>query len=104
MERKNRLSKDEWADILSEWRNSGGSQRGYCRHKGISFSAFTYWRRKIDGKKSNTSLVQVNNLLDLAGIGGNTLSVKAGGIQVELSGKESEDLLLRIFRALKAVS
>ena len=102
MERMKRRSGSEWADILSEWKKSGRSKRGYCRHKGISFSAFGYWRKKLDKQSGETSLVKVNNLLALPGVGGNTLLVKAGGIQVELTGQENEDLLVRIFRALKA--
>jgi hypothetical protein len=104
MERKNRLSQDDWSSILSEWQKSGKSQRGYCRVNGISFSAFTYWRKKLDGNNGETSLVKVRHVWKLPVINGNILCAKAGGIQVELTGQESEEQLVRIFKALKVVS
>ena len=99
---KNRSEKArEWNGIFSEWRKSGESRRGYCERKGISISAFGYWYKKLEKDGVEHSLVKINGL---AGIARNGLSACAGGVVVELSGVESEELLIKIFRALKAVS
>jgi len=104
MEQKQRRNSKEWADIFADWRKSGESQRGYCRNEGISFSSFSYWRRKLE-KQSNESLfVRVGKMAALPGVGGKTITARIGGVEVELSGEESEAVLVRVFRALKAVS
>jgi hypothetical protein len=93
-----------WNDIFSEWRRSGESQRGYCRRKGISISAFNYWHRKLENNDAEQSLVKVCDRGVLARVENNGLTAQAGGVLVELSGKESEEFLLKVFRALKAIS
>lgn len=91
----------EWTDIFLEWQKNGKSRRGYCQHKGISISAFGYWYRKLESKSVEQSFIKVEGL---SGIGRNGLTARAGEVVVELSGGESEELLIKVFRALKAVS
>jgi hypothetical protein len=97
-------NRSEWAKVFSEWEESGDSQRGYCRRKGISYSGFTYWRKKLVEDHNRMSLVQVENLSALPEPVGRSLVASAGRVRVELTGRESEELLVKIFRALKAVS
>ena len=104
MEQSQRRCSSDWARVFSDWRRSGDSQRGYCRRKGIPYSAFIYWRRKLDKENNESSLVKVNNLSALPEIDRKGLTVKLDRIRVELTGEESEELLVRLFRALKAVS
>ena len=100
MERNQSKKTLEWRDIFMEWRKSGESQRGYCRRKGISISAFGYWYRKLESEGSEQSLVKIEAV---SRIGRTGLTARAGGVLVELSGLESEELFLKVFRALKAI-
>lgn len=102
MERKYRRNESQWADILSDWKKSGETQRGYCRRKSIKFTTFHYWRNKQRKDSRDNSLVKVSSKTLPASVGRNTPTVRVGEIQVRLSGHESEELLARIFRALKA--
>ena len=102
MKRNDNRSRSEWADILLDWQKSGETQRGYCLRKSIRFSTFHYWRKKPQKENNDNSIVRVSNLAALPSVGGNTPTVRVGEIQVKLSGHESEELLARIFRALKA--
>ena len=104
MEASQRRCSSEWTGVFTEWRRSGDSQRRYCRREGIPYSSFTYWRRKLDNKSDVNTLVKVSNLSVLPGLGGKVLTVKLGGFEVELTGEENEELLVKVFRALKAVS
>jgi hypothetical protein len=45
-------SKDDWVDLLRDWRESGLSALSWCRVKGISTSVFARWRRKLEGHDS----------------------------------------------------
>jgi hypothetical protein len=104
MEQNQRRTAQEWGDIFSDWRKSGESQRGYCRREGIPISAFGYWHRKLERHGEQRRLVRVGSLPLLPGAGRNGFTARAGGIQVDLSGQESEELLVKVFRALKGVS
>jgi hypothetical protein len=104
MEQNKRKKAAEWSDIFSEWRRSGESQRGYCRGKGISISAFGYWYRKLERDGVEQSFVKIGKIGALPGIDRKGFSARAGGVLVELSGRESEELLMRVFRALKAIT
>jgi hypothetical protein len=101
MEKERGQKTQEWNDIFLEWRKSGESRRGYCQRKGISISAFGYWYKKLEKDDVEQSLVKVKGF---PGIGRNGLAARAGSVVVELSGGESEELLIKIFRALEAVS
>jgi hypothetical protein len=103
MEQKQRRNALEWSDIFSEWRRSGKSQRGYCQGEGISISAFGYWYRKLERDGEEHPIVKISSLASLPSVGGSGLTARAGGVLVDLTGGESEDLLIRVFRALKAV-
>ena len=104
MKQGQRRCSSDWAGVFSDWRRSGDSQRGYCRREGIPYSAFTYWRRKLEKENDENSLEIVGSLSGFSEINRKGLTVKLDRIRVELSGEESEELLARIFRALKTVS
>ena len=70
----------------------------------IPYSTFTYWRRKLDRERRGNSLVKVNNLVALPEAGATVVKVRVGRILIELTGGESEELLGKVFRALKALS
>ena len=104
MEQNRRRSAQEWSDIFLDWRRGGESQTGYCRREGISISAFGYWHRKLETDAEAHPVVKVSGLVSVPPVGKNGLTARAGGVMVDLTGRESEDFLIRIFRALKAVS
>ena len=102
MERNDRRTQGEWAVILADWQKSGETQRGYCRRNDIKFTSFHYWRNKQRRKGRDNSLVKVSSRAKPVAVSGNAPTVRAGEIQVRLSGQESEELLTRIFKALRA--
>ena len=84
MEQNQRKKAHEWSDIFSEWRGSGESRRGYCRGKGISISAFSYWYRKLESDGIEQSFVKIGKVGALPGIDRNGLTARAGGVLIEL--------------------
>ena len=42
---------DDWRSIFAEQEASGESQNAYCRAKGIAYSTFGYWRRKLKNRQ-----------------------------------------------------
>ena len=102
MEQNQRRTAEQWSGIFSHWRESGQSQRGYCRGEGISFSAFGYWRRKLEQGEENRRIVRVGLAEPITSQ--RNISARASGVTIYFSGAESEEVLVKVFRALKAVS
>ena len=42
---------DDWRSIFADQEASGESQKAYCRAKGIAYSTFSYWRRKLKNRQ-----------------------------------------------------
>ena len=103
-QRQQKRRSDEWRVVFTDWRKSGESQRGYCGREGISISAFGYWYRKLNSGNEEHQLVKIGGLTAQPTVGENGLTARAGGVLVELTGRESEDFLTSVFRALKAIS
>ena len=104
MAQNRRRNAQEWSDIFSDWRRSGESQREYCRREGVSISAFGYWHRKLKSDGEEHPIVKVSRHTSLPTVCERGLTARVGGVLVDLTGRESEDFLLRVFRALKAIS
>jgi hypothetical protein len=41
-----------WSRHWAAWQSSGLSQRAYCQQQGLSYSAFGYWRNRLNRVKS----------------------------------------------------
>ena len=104
MKKPSKRNTQEWRAIFSVWRESGESQRAFCRREGISISSFGYWHRKLKEDSGKQQIVKIHGLASLPTSSENTLTARSGSVQVDLSGNESEELLIRVFRALQAVS
>jgi hypothetical protein len=37
-----------WRQLVDAWRNSGQSQRAFCREQDLIYEQFVYWRRKFE--------------------------------------------------------
>ena len=42
-----RRSEEEWRALLWEQRESGLSQRAFCKRKGLALSSFRNWKRRL---------------------------------------------------------
>ena len=47
MANRKKSRSDYWRGVLEKWSASGLSQRRFCEERGISFSTFCYWRRRL---------------------------------------------------------
>lgn len=58
--------RDVWGQHLEQWKSSGLSMRGYCRHEGVSFYALRYWREKLHGERRDRRPVKLPASLSAA--------------------------------------
>jgi hypothetical protein len=49
MANRKKDGREYWWGVFEEWSSSGLSQRRFCEERGISFSTFCYWRRRLRG-------------------------------------------------------
>ena len=56
MEKAGRIERREyWTGQVQRWRESGLTQREYCKREGISIERFGAWKRRLDRENQNES-------------------------------------------------
>jgi len=100
-----RHNEKAWAILVRQWKESGKSQREFCRVKKISFWSFRGWRTKLLKMETMPSpLVELPIAVKIASHPQNDLRILLpGGIVIETSsslGSEGLFELLTVIRAL----
>ena len=81
------MKKQEWERLVAEQIASGESVASFCRTRGISDSALTYWRGKLKGKSTGgVGFVQLESgeRISLELNGGKTIRVRRSDLPVVL--------------------
>lgn len=76
-----------WAKLVREQGSSGQSAASFCRERGISESAFSYWRQKLrraDGKLEGFARVTTDELVSVELPGGRTVRVSRDNLSAVL--------------------
>jgi hypothetical protein len=47
--RNNRHSREEWERLMAEYDAGDVSQRVFCAQRGLAYSSFGYWRKRLRG-------------------------------------------------------
>lgn len=80
-----RENADKWRTEMEEYKISGLNQSEYCRQKGINYSMFLYWKRKLlKPRPTSTGLkiVEVRGSLQSM-IGGRSKGISSFRILIE---------------------
>ena len=69
--------REDWESLLKEQESSGQSISGFCRERGVSDSAFAYWRKKAGKEKASGEFVRVesNQRVSIELPGGSTIRI-----------------------------
>ncbi|WP_169336343.1 IS66 family insertion sequence element accessory protein TnpA [Alkalispirochaeta alkalica] len=101
--------RERWQKICRDFRDSGMSQRGYCRAQGISVSSMSYWLRQERSaleepghpKPADAGMIPVGTLFQ--GIGP-VLRIRIGGdLVAEVNLPADEDTLRTVLRAARSL-
>ena len=65
VDRKHR-TRLEWAQILSDYEASGLTQRRFCDERGIAYSSFCNWRKRLSQENTASPLIELPMELNLA--------------------------------------
>ena len=105
LELRNRYRMKEWAEIVSQCRASGLSNREFCRRNGIPEKTFYYRLRKLREKaaeaEGEVTLCRIEPESSPQSIG--TVHVRYHGADIEVSRDTNPDALKMALRALSEI-
>ena len=89
--------KDQWAEKLTAWRESGMSIAAWCRQNDEGYHRFLYWRRRLQPKTPPSG-----RFVELS-IESSTLAVECNGVTLHIERGFDRELLRQVLSVLKAV-
>jgi hypothetical protein len=103
---------EDWKAFFRQWRESGLSQKEFCRVQGIGLSRFYYHRKRLAKEKAKTQapdqeVIQIAELVtnpfqtEVGSGGGAELHLGPSAV-LKISSHIEEDLLHKILRAVIA--
>lgn len=81
-----------WRERLAAWRASDVSAAAFCRARGLAYSQFVYWQRKLDGQGTGLVPVRVDGRALLQAALALEL-VLPGGVPLRVSGASAADVV-----------
>jgi hypothetical protein len=55
---------EQWQEVISQWRESGQTQKDFCRTRDIKLSTLHYWMKRV--KKTSTAQAALPGLVRIA--------------------------------------
>ena len=89
----------QWAMVIQECRNSGLSNREYCRQRRIAEKSFYYWQRKQIVESASLQLVQ----LEPPAAPDEQLCIQYRGAELKLPAGVNMDAVAAILRSLQSL-
>ena len=106
MAQNQKRSIEAWRKLVTKWESSEMFQRKFCRKEDLSYPAFSYWLKKLRRITHEHGLVKVNGseVLGAKRAGEPTIVIRVGEFRLEVTGKESEAVLVKVLRAMKGIA
>lgn len=95
----------EWKARITDYQSSGLTIKDWCQTHNLNYSQFHYWHRKFKAVenpiKTSTQWfpLDISDQVDETGSG---ISIRVGGVVVEVKPHFNPDLLLQVVRTLNA--
>ena len=103
LEARNRYRMEEWAQIVSQCRASGLSNREFCRRNGIPEKTFYYRLRKLREKAAESEITLCRVETESSPSAGYNVRVKYHGADIEVSQDTDPGALKLALRALSEI-
>jgi len=89
--RNNRRSREEWERLMIEYEAGEVSQRVFCAQRGLAYSSFGYWRKRLRGALP-AGARSMPALVELSAVPRLTVEPPSWRIELELG----EGIVLRV--------
>ena len=103
LEARNRYRMEEWAQIISQCRASGLSNREFCHQNGIPEKTFYYWLKKLREKAAESEITLCRVETESSPGTGCFVRLKYHGADIEVSQSTDPDVLKLALRALSEI-
>ena len=103
LEARNRYRMEEWAQIISQCRASGLSNREFCRRNGIPEKTFYYRLKKLREQAAESEITLCRLETESSPGAGSSVRVKYRGADIEISQNTDPDALKLALRALSEI-
>jgi hypothetical protein len=90
------ILKEQWAEKITAWRESGLSIAAWCRQNDEGYHRFLYWRKRLEPKTQSSG-----RFVELS-IASATMAVECNGVTVHIERGFDRDLLRQVLAVLKA--
>jgi transposase-like protein len=93
-----------WEERVVSWQASGLSQKAWCEREGVPLSTLRYWRQKLRGGSApDLESEPASRFIPVSLTQAKTaLTIRAGGLSIEVAPDIDLDLLENVLRILKA--
>lgn len=88
--------KQQWAEKITAWRESGLSIAAWCRQNDEGYHRFLYWRKRLEPKTQ-----RCGGFVELS-FGSSSLAVECNGVTLHIEHGFDRDLLRDVLAVLKA--
>ncbi len=90
--------KQQWAEKIAAWRESGLSIAAWCRQNNEGYYRFIYWRKRLQPKV----LPSTGRFVELT-FETSSLAVECNGVTLHIERGFDRDLLRQVLSVLKAL-
>ena len=90
-ERKRR-TRSQWAQIFSDYEASGLTQRRFCDERGVAYSSFCNWRKRLSQEDISSPLIELPMDLSMSKTPSSFASTSDWRVELELG----KGILIRI--------
>ena len=88
--------KEQWAEKINGWRESGLSIAAWCRQNDEGYYRFLYWRKRLEQNSQPSG-----RFVELS-IESSTLAVECNGVILHIERGFDRDLLRQVLSVVKA--
>ena len=94
----------QWAQVVSQCRDSGGSVRQWCQENGVNVSSYYKWQRKVYAAaraQQERSFVEVTPVQP-ASVSGVAVTLRIAGAELEIHNGADAATVEVVLRAVKS--
>lgn len=91
------MNEKEWLKIIEECRASGNSIKSWCEQKGIKYSSYLYWAKKLNQQPQQWAQLQAPPTTR------NEITICCGKWTIAVEDKVSLELLGDVLRVVNSV-
>lgn len=88
------MSEKEWKEAIEECRSSGMNIKAWCHQKGIKYSSYIYWVKKLSSQPQQWVQFQT------ASAANNEIKISCGNLIISVDKKTSLELLADVLKVV----